>query len=142
MPKPKKKPSPRAKRATPTVQPVAGTEGAALVAGSKPQPTTHLRLERAAALTYLLGPVTGLFFLATDSRPEVRLQALQSLVFSAAVIASSLLLYYSLIGILLLPPLWLAALLVWLSAIWRAAVGIRWRMPIIYPLLKKGRLIK
>lgn len=109
------------------------------VKSSKPR---RMRVETAAALAHLLGPVTAVFFLATDSRAEVRLQAWQSLVFSIVVAAASLLLYYSLIGILLLPPLFLATLLVWLSAIWRSAVGIRWRMPIIYPFLRKGGLVK
>lgn len=119
--------------------PVEETPAPQAPAKSKPR---RMRVETAAALAHLLGPVTALFFLATDSRAEVRLQAWQSLVFSVVVILASLLLYYSLIGILLLPPLFLATLLVWLSAIWRAAVGIRWRMPIIYPLLCKGGLVK
>lgn len=119
--------------------PAEETTPASPAKSSKPR---RMRVETAAALAHLLGPVTAVFFLATDSRAEVRLQAWQSLVFSIVVVAASLLLYYSLIGILLLPPLFLATLLVWLSAIWRAAVGIRWRMPIIYPLLRKGGLVK
>ena len=100
--------------------PVEETPAPQAPAKSKPR---RMRVETAAALAHLLGPVTALFFLATDSRAEVRLQAWQSLVFSVVVILASLLLYYSLIGILLLPPLFLATLLVWLSAIWRAAAS-------------------
>ena len=140
MPTKKKKPVPRKTAAK--VAKTAPKKKAVSRQTTKPRTRFTLRQETAAALTYLLGPVTGLLFLVIDGRKEVRIQAWQSILFSVLSFAIAEGLYWTYIGILLLPPFGLAVILIWIVAIWRAAAGIHWRMPIIYRLLSWARLVK
>jgi uncharacterized membrane protein len=139
MPTKKKKPAPRK-----TAAKVVKTAPKKVVSKkvSKSRFRFELRQETAAALTYLLGPVTGIFFLLVDRRKEVRTQAWQSILLILISFGIAEGLYWSYIGILLLPPFVLAVILIWIVAIWRAAAGIHWRMPIIFRILSWVKVVR
>ncbi|HLL47627.1 MAG TPA: DUF4870 domain-containing protein, partial [Longimicrobiaceae bacterium] len=107
-----------------------------------PQGTTGLAPNVAGALSYLLGPVTGVLFLVLEKESRfVRFHAAQSIGVSivlvvvnfALVVLSAILGFLPIIGwlisIALSLVLGLASLVLWLYLMYRAYQGDEWEVP-------------
>jgi len=97
----------------------------------------------AGALAYLLGPITGLFFLVVEKQNQfVRFHAAQSIVVGVALIIISIVLTIFERILMMIPVLgWLVAILLsfglslgcfvlWLVLMYRAYQGREWEVPI------------
>ena len=97
-----------------------------------------------AAIAYvlqILGPLGILaaiiiYFQSKDS--FVRFSALQAVLFDIAVFAVALVLMFSLVGAILLPVLYLAALVAWLFLVFKAWNGEKVLLPVIGGLAQKN----
>ena len=98
----------------------------------------------AGALAYLLGPITGVFFLVTAGQDRfIRFHAMQSLVVSAALFAANLLLMVLdsvlafvpvlgwAVGFALTIGLGIVAFVLWLVLMYRAYHGSEWQVPVL-----------
>lgn len=104
----------------------------------------------AGALAYVLGPVTGLLFLALEKESRfVRFHSAQSTAVSVVLIAASFALSI-IAGVLAFVPVlgWIVALLVsvgvafasfflWLFLMWQAFQGRSWRAPVAGQLAER-----
>lgn len=110
--------------------------------------TTGLPKNTSAALSYVLGPVTGVIFFVLEKDPFVRFHAMQSIIVSVVFIFISIIL--GPIGIILGLTVifaWLSALLVgivnvggfvlWLLLIYKAWMGQEWEVPILGKYARK-----
>ena len=96
-----------------------------------------------AAAAYLLGPVTGVFFLLTEkSNATIRFHAMQCTVVFGAII----LLYFVLgiipilgwlIALLLSPIIMIASFILWIFLMWKAYNGEKYTVPYFGDMAKK-----
>jgi uncharacterized membrane protein len=95
----------------------------------------------AGLLCYVAGLVTGVVFLILEPYnhdPFIRFHAFQSIFFSVAVLVLSIVLaFIPLIGPVLYPLLWLAAVVVWVLLMVQAAQNKKWKLPVIGDLAEK-----
>lgn len=88
----------------------------------------------AAALTYVLGWLTGIVFLLIERDPFVRFHAMQSiLVFGGLTVLS----FIPFIGLVLSPILFIAGFVLWLVLIYKAYQGEKFELPVIGEFAKK-----
>lgn len=90
-----------------------------------------LKKETAGALAYVLGPVTGIFFLIVNKDPFVRFHAMQSTV---VFIVTFLLQWVLGITIILFPLsalIGVASFVLWLVLIYKAWQGEEWEVPVL-----------
>jgi len=95
----------------------------------------------AGLLCYVPPLVGGVVFLILEPYnhdPFVRFHAFQSIFFSAAVLVLSIVLaFIPLIGPVLYPLLWLAAVVIWVLLLVQAAQNKKWKLPVIGDLAEK-----
>lgn len=84
-----------------------------------------------AALSYVLGPVTGVLFLVLERDKYVRFHAMQSIVFGVVAIALNMILGFTIILALVLPILWIVEFILWLVLIYKAWQGEEWEVPFL-----------
>ncbi len=84
-----------------------------------------------AALSYVLGPITGVLFLVMEKDKFVRFHAMQSIVFSVVAFALNMILGFTIILALVLPILWIVEFILWLVLIYKAWQGEEWELPVI-----------
>ena len=84
-----------------------------------------------AALSYVLGPITGVLFLVMEKDKFVRFHAMQSIVFSVVAFVLNMVLGFTIILALVLPLLWIAEFVLWLVLIYKAWQGEDWELPVI-----------
>ncbi len=88
---------------------------------------TGLKKETAAALSYVLGAITGIIFLVLEKDPFVRFHAMQSIVAMGALMVLSFVLGgLPVIGGLI----WLASIVVLLVGAYQASQGKEYEFPI------------
>lgn len=90
-----------------------------------------LKKETAGALAYVLGPVTGIFFLIVNKDPFVRFHSMQSTV---VFIVTFLLQWVLGITIILFPLsalIGVASFVLWLVLIYKAWQGEEWEVPVL-----------
>ena len=95
-----------------------------------------LKKETAGALAYVLGPITGIFFLVTSKDPFVRFHAMQS-----TVVLTALMILWKILAvtIILLPLAALVSLgtfVLWLVLIYKAWQGESWQVPFLGKVAK------
>ncbi len=91
-----------------------------------------LNQNTAAALSYVLGFITGLFFFLTSKNKYVRFHAMQSTVLSIILTVISYVLgYLPLLGAMLSPLVSLASLILWIVMIIKAYKGEKYKLPYI-----------
>ena len=90
-----------------------------------------LKKETAGALAYVLGPVTGIFFLVTSKDSFVRFHAMQSTVVFVFFFALQWLLGITIILFPLATLVGIATFVVWLILIYKAWQGDEWQMPVL-----------
>ncbi len=88
----------------------------------------------AAALTYLLGWLTGLLFYLVEKDPDIRFHAVQSVIFFGGLTILSLL---PVLGWLLSPFLFLIGLVGWIVLLVKAYQGEKFKLPVIGGLAVK-----
>lgn len=90
----------------------------------------------AGALTYLLGFVTGIFFLLVEKENRfVRFHAMQSTILSGGIfVLSWVLSFIPVINVLWFAvsvPLWIALLILWLYLMYQAYQGVEYKLPVV-----------
>lgn len=95
------------------------------------QSGTGLGKNTAAALSYVLGPITGIIFLILEKDKFVRFHAMQSIVFSVIAFILNMILGFTIILALVLPILWVVEFILWLVLIYKAWQGEQWEVPFI-----------
>ena len=90
-----------------------------------------LKKETAAALAYVLGPLTGVIFLVLEKDPFVRFHAMQSIVVFMGMIVLWVLLSVTIILLPLVPLVGIAMFVLWLILIYKAWQGEKWEVPVL-----------
>lgn len=112
--------------------------------------STGLAPNVAGALSYFLGPITGVVFLLLEKENRfVRFHAMQSIVIGVLMLGLSIALSL-MAGILAVIPIlgWIvaillsfglavASLILWVMLMWRAFQGKEWEFPVAGPLARK-----
>lgn len=98
---------------------------------------TGLKKETAAALAYVLGPVTGVIFLVIEKDPFVRFHAMQSIVTFVGLFALQWILTLTIILVFLVPLVGILMFVLWLLLIYKAWMGEMWEVPVFGKLTKQ-----
>jgi uncharacterized membrane protein len=85
----------------------------------------------AAALSYVLGPITGVVFFVIDKDPFVRFHAMQSIVVFVVLFVLQWVLGFTLILLPLVPLVSIFAFILWLVLIYKAWQGDEWEVPVL-----------
>lgn len=102
---------------------------------------TNLEPNVAAALSYVLTPFTGIYFFLVEKEDKyVRFHAFQSILFGVAaymawILATSLIMV--LVGVLLVPIVSAATLILYVFLMWKAYNGEKFELPIIGKIAKE-----
>jgi uncharacterized membrane protein len=91
----------------------------------------------AAAISYVLGPITGVIFLVIEKDPFVRFHAMQSVVVFGALFVLQTLLTMTLILAILTPLISLLGFVLWLLLIYKAWMGEEWEVPFLGKYARK-----
>ena len=99
----------------------------------KPAGGTGLDENIAGALSYFLGLITGIIFLAIEKDNSfVKFHAMQSIIFCIVVVAINIVLpFIPVIGIMIMPLFGLAVFILWLMLMWKAYNKEEWELPYI-----------
>jgi uncharacterized membrane protein len=92
---------------------------------------TGLGKNTAAALSYVLGPITGVIFLVLEKDKFVRFHAMQSIVFGVVAFVLNMILGFTIVLALILPILWIVEFILWLVLIYKAWQGEEWELPVL-----------
>lgn len=98
---------------------------------------TGLKKNTAGALSYVLGPVTGVIFLVLEKDPFVRFHAMQSIVLSILFMVIPWILGFTIILAILVPLVSILGIILWLLCIYKAWMGEEWEVPVIGKLARK-----
>ena len=98
---------------------------------------TGLKKETAAALSYVLGPVTGIVFFVIEKDPFVKFHAMQSIVTFTILLVLPWVLTMTIILVFLVPLVSILTFALWLILIYKAWMGESWEVPILGKLAKK-----
>jgi uncharacterized membrane protein len=99
---------------------------------SSPKAKTASGLDEnvAGALAYLLGPLTGIFFLLTEKENKfVRFHAMQSTILFIGLFVLSVLLVVTLVAAPLIPVIWLGEFVLWIFLMFKAYTGVMFKLP-------------
>ncbi len=98
---------------------------------------TGLNKNTAGALSYVLGPITGVIFLILEKDSYVRFHAMQSVVVFVALFVLQVLLGITLILAALVPLVSILSFVLWLLLIYKAWQGEEWEVPVLGPYARK-----
>lgn len=90
-----------------------------------------LKKNVSAALSYVLGPITGGIFLVIEKDPFVRFHAMQSIVVSVVMIGLQWVLGLSIVLLFLVPIIGIVSFVLWLLMIYKAWMGQEWEVPVL-----------
>lgn len=93
--------------------------------------TQGMKKEVAGALSYVLGPISGIFFLVTSKDPFVRFHAMQSTVVFVFLFVLQWVLGITIILFPLSALISLATFIIWLVLIYKAWQGEEWEVPVL-----------
>ncbi len=91
--------------------------------------TTGLPKNTAAALSYVMGPITGVVFLLIEKDPFIRFHAAQSTVVMGGLTVLWMLMSTVYIFLPLTPLVFVALFILWLMLIYKAWQGDEWEVP-------------
>lgn len=91
--------------------------------------STGLKKETAGALSYVLGPITGIIFLLMEKDPFVRFHAMQSIVTFLGLFILQWILGLTIILLPLVPFIGIISFVLWLVLIYKAWQGSEWEVP-------------
>lgn len=95
---------------------------------------TGLPKNTAAALSYVLGWLTGIIFLLIEKDPFVRFHAMQSIITFGIL---TLLSFIPVIGWILSPLVMIVGFILWLVLIFKAYQGEEFKLPVVGEFAKK-----
>ncbi len=95
---------------------------------------TGLPKNTAAALSYVLGWLSGIVFLLIEKDPFVRFHAMQSIVTFGSL---TILMFIPIIGWILSPLAWIVGFVLWLVLIFKAYQGEEFKLPVVGDFAKK-----
>ena len=98
---------------------------------------TGLGKNTAAALSYVLGPITGVIFLVLEKDKYVRFHAMQSILVFTALFLLQWVLGFTVILLPATPLVSLIAFILWLFLIYKAWQGDEWKVPFLGQYAKK-----
>jgi uncharacterized membrane protein len=98
---------------------------------------TGLNKNTAGALSYVLGPITGVIFLVLEKDPYVRFHAMQSVVVFAGLFILQWVLGLTLILLPLVPLVSIVSFILWLLLIYKAWQGVEWEVPVLGKYARK-----
>jgi uncharacterized membrane protein len=100
--------------------------------------STGLDANVAAALTYLVGFITGVVFLAVEKDNRfVRFHAWQSTMVFGALFLIQVVLTITVVGWVLMAPLFLVQLVIWVLCMIKAFQGEMFKLPVIGEMAEK-----
>ena len=91
--------------------------------------STGLKKETSAALSYVLGPITGIIFLLLEKDSFVRFHAMQSIVTFLGLFILQWILGLTIILLPLVPFVGILSFILWLILIYKAWQGDEWEVP-------------
>ena len=96
--------------------------------------------ELAALLSYLFGFITGLIFYVIEKKNKyVRFHAMQSmLAFGALFVIAIILPFIPVIGLIMVPFLWLAQVILWIIMMIKAYQGEMLKLPVVGDMAEKN----
>ncbi len=92
---------------------------------------TGLSKNTAAALSYVLGPITGVIFLILEKDSYVRFHAMQSIVVFLGLFVLQMIMGFTIILVALVPLVGIVGFILWLFLIYKAWQGEEWEVPIV-----------
>lgn len=92
---------------------------------------TGLKKNTAAALSYVLGPITGVIFLILEKDKFVRFHAMQSIVVFVTLFVLQWVLGLTIILLILVPLVGIVSFVLWLVLIYKAWQGEEWEVPVL-----------
>ena len=98
---------------------------------------TGLKKETAAALSYVLGPVTGIIFLLLEKDPFVRFHAMQSTVTFLGLFVLQWVMGFTIILLPFVPLVGIIGFILWLLLIYKSWQGDTWMVPIFGKIAKQ-----
>lgn len=98
---------------------------------------TGLDKNTAGALSYVLGPITGVIFLVLEKDPYVRFHAMQSIVVFVGLFVLQWVMAFTVVLLPLVPLLTLLGFVLWLLLIYKAWQGNKWEVPVLGAWAKK-----
>jgi len=98
---------------------------------------TGLKKETAGALSYVLGPITGVIFLVIEKDPFVKFHAMQSIVVFVGLFILQWVLGLTLILLPLVPIVGILSFILWLVLIYKAWQGEEWEVPFFGKFARK-----
>jgi uncharacterized membrane protein len=93
--------------------------------------STGLPKNTAGALSYVLGPVTGIVFLVLEKDSFVRFHAMQSIVVFVSLFVLQVLLGLTVILAVVVPLVSILSFVLWLLLIYKAWQGEEWEVPML-----------
>lgn len=93
--------------------------------------SSDMKKEVAGALSYVLGPITGIFFLVTSKDPFVRFHGMQSTVVFVVLFVLQWVLGITIILFPLSALIGIVAFVLWLVLIYKAWQGEEWEVPVL-----------
>ena len=98
---------------------------------------TGLPKNTAGALSYVLGPVTGVIFYVLENDPFVRFHAMQSIVVFTLLFVLQWVFGLTLVLLPLVPLLSVLGFALWLLLIYKAWQGQEWEVPVVGKYARK-----
>jgi len=92
---------------------------------------TGLNKNTAGALSYVLGPITGVIFLLLEKDKYVRFHAMQSIVVFMSLFVLQWVMAFTVILLPIVPLLTIAGFVLWLLLIYKAWQGEEWEVPVL-----------
>lgn len=92
---------------------------------------SEFKKETAGAIAYVLGPITGIFFLVTNKDSFVRFHAMQSTVVFVVLFVLQWVLALTIILFPLSTLVLLISFILWLILIYKAWQGEEWEVPVL-----------
>ena len=91
--------------------------------------TTGIPRNTAAALSYVLGPVSGVVFMLLEKDPFIRFHAAQSIVVVGGLTVLWMVLPFTIILLPLTPLVFVGLFILWLVLIYKSWQGDEWEVP-------------
>lgn len=101
--------------------------------------STGIQANVAALLSYLLGVITGvIFYLIEKENKFVRYHAVQSTItFGALLVLGIVLNFVPIVGVMLMPILGIAEIILWIFLMIKAYQGEKFKLPIVGDMAEK-----
>ncbi len=98
---------------------------------------TGLPKNTAAALSYVLGPITGVVFFVLEKEPYVRFHAMQSIVVFVVLFVLQWVFGLTIVLLPLVPLVSILGFVLWLLLIYKAWMGVEWEVPVLGTYARK-----